>query len=116
MVRLQQSDTRPQDAVLCNETKVEHNHLVFKRSAEAFTKNLRAYIDTISASIKCSMDVHSTDGKDMLLHYVTSYVSKWKDGLGKEGMYSHSTVSRSLYLYCKSGASSRGNSSSNSVY
>lgn len=58
-----------------------------KRSAEAYALNIRGYIDTLSDSLKCSMDVQSTNGKAMLLKYVTSYVSKWKDGVGREGLF-----------------------------
>ena len=33
----------------------------------------------ISASLKCSMGIQSSDGRGMLLKYVTSYVTKMKD-------------------------------------
>ena len=38
--------------------------------------NLRAYVPVVSASLECSMDVQSSDGKAVLLKYVTSYVAK----------------------------------------
>jgi hypothetical protein len=47
--------------------------------AEAFAINLRGYIQTILPTLSCRMDVQTTDGKGMILRYVTSYVSKWKD-------------------------------------
>ena len=39
----------------------------------------RGYVDTILTSLKSHMDVQSSDGKAMLLKYVTSYVTKLKD-------------------------------------
>jgi hypothetical protein len=47
--------------------------------AEAFAINLRGYIQTSLPTLSCRMDVQTTDGKGMILRYVTSYVSKWKD-------------------------------------
>ena len=40
--------------------------------------NRRAFVDTILRSLECHMDVQCADGKDMLLRYTTSYVSKIK--------------------------------------
>ena len=34
------------------------------------------------------MDFQTTDGRAMLLSYVTSYVTKWQDGIGTEALYS----------------------------
>ena len=50
--------------------------------------NLRAYIPALTASLQCSMDVQSSDGKGMLLKYVTSYVSKCHDIVKSQQPYS----------------------------
>ena len=47
--------------------------------ANAFALNLLAYISSVLPSLKCRMDVQTSDGHGMLLRYVTSYVSKWQD-------------------------------------
>ena len=50
--------------------------------------NLQAYIPAITGSFLCSMDVQSSDGKGMLLKYVTSYVSKCHDAVKTQQLYS----------------------------
>lgn len=85
-MRLQKSDQLPYDAVKCDKTTVIDGSIRMKRCENSFVYNLRAYLDTISDAIKCSMDVQSSNGDDMILRYVTSYVSKWKDGLNSEGI------------------------------
>jgi len=50
--------------------------------------NLWAYVPTLSASLQCSMDVQSSDGKAMLLKYVTSYVAKCHDAVKTQQLYS----------------------------
>lgn len=39
-------------------------------------KKVRGYIDTVLCSLKSSMDIQTSNGKSMLLKYVSSYVSK----------------------------------------
>ena len=56
--------------------------------SEAFAINLRAYIFTILPTLKCRMDVQTSDGKGMLLRYATSYVSKWHDSFNSDAMFS----------------------------
>ena len=56
--------------------------------ANALALNLRAYIDTLLPTLKCSMDVQTTDGKSMVLKYVSSYVSKWHDAVSIDSLYS----------------------------
>ena len=51
--------------------------------------NLRAYIDPILPTLKCSMDYQITDGNAMLLRYVTSYVTKWQDASHIDSLYSY---------------------------
>ena len=50
-----------------------------KHSAEAFALNLKAYISTVLPMLKCLMDFQITDGRAMLLKYVTSCykVARW---------------------------------------
>jgi hypothetical protein len=49
-----------------------------KHSSEAFALNLKAYISTILPMLKCLMDFEITDGRAMLLKYVTCYeVARW---------------------------------------
>ena len=50
--------------------------------------NLHAYVPAVSASLECSMDVQSSDGKAMLLKYVTSYVAKCHDAVKTHQLYS----------------------------
>ncbi len=48
------------------------------------------------------MDVQTTDGKGMILRYVTSYVSKWKDAFPNQQLYStHVTPYQAAYKYVK---------------
>ena len=53
--------------------------------SDAAAVNLRGYIDTLATALKCSMDVQTTDGREMILRYVTSYVSKFKDVFMSKG-------------------------------
>ena len=66
------------------------NNLVLKmfHPADAFAENLHAYILTITPSLKCRMDVQSTDGKGMLLKCAASYVSKWQDSFDNNALFS----------------------------
>ena len=45
-------------------------------SVEAFTLNLCGYISSLVPSLKCRMDVQISDGREMVLRYVASYISK----------------------------------------
>ena len=54
--------------------------------AEAFHHGLRGYIDTLLPALQCSMDVQTTDGKTMILKYVASYVTKWKESYHNDTM------------------------------
>ena len=47
-------------------------------------QGLRAYIIDLIASLACHMDVLSTDGRGMLLRYVSSYVPKFSDSFTSE--------------------------------
>ena len=56
--------------------------------ADAFELNLRGYISSLLPSLKCRMDVQSSDGKGMILKYVASYVSKWHDAYANDALFS----------------------------
>ena len=62
--------------------------LHLKHPAEEFALNLRAYISTVLPTLQCSMDFQTTDGRAMLLRYVTSYVTKNQDGIDPDSLYS----------------------------
>ena len=64
--------------------------LIISHPRDAFAIGLRGYISTLLPFLKCRMDVQMTDGKDMLLRYVTSYVAKWHDSFQTAGLYSRS--------------------------
>lgn len=65
---------------------------------EAFTLNLRAYLSSILPFLKCSMDAQTTDNKGMIMRYVTSYVSKFKDSQSRDSLYC-TNVSPALAAY-----------------
>ena len=56
--------------------------------AEAFKRNLRAYIVSILPALDCRMEVQTTDGKGMVLRYCSSYVSKWHDAFDPDALFS----------------------------
>ena len=56
--------------------------------------NLRAYIDTLSPTLKCSMDVQTTDGSGMLMRYTSSYILKWSDAFDSAALSRRLEVSK----------------------
>ena len=71
------------------ETKDGKQVLHLKHPAEEFAVHLRAYISTLLPALRCSMDFQITDGRAMLLRYVTSYVTKWQDGISADSLFSY---------------------------
>lgn len=63
-----------------------------KHPAKEFAMNLRAYIQTLLPTLKCSMDYQTTDGVGMLLRYVSSYVTKLHDALAVDSLYSYELI------------------------
>ena len=61
--------------------------MIIYHPREAFVTGLRGYIATLLPMLKCRIDVQISDGKEMLLRYATSYVSKWQDSFATTGMY-----------------------------
>lgn len=92
--KLQQSD---KGALECNETTsqfVVHNGnsvLQVYHPQEAFALNLRCYLSTLLPALRCRMDLQFSNGNDMLLQYVSSYVSKWQDAYSSERLFSKQT-------------------------
>ena len=64
------------------------SYIAFHHTATDKSCNLQAYIPAFTASLKCSMDVQSSDRKSMLLKYVTSYVAKCHDVVKTQQLYS----------------------------
>ena len=65
----------------------DNSYVLLSQTSESFTKGLRGYIDTVLCAIQCSMDVQSTNGRAMLLKYVSSYVSKAKESFHSDALY-----------------------------
>ena len=51
--------------------------------------NPRAYISSVLPALQCSMDFQTTDGRSMLLRYVTSYVTKHHDAIDRDSLHSY---------------------------
>lgn len=60
----------------------------FRYTTADNAKNIRAYASTLLGSLHCRVDLQSSDGKGMLLKYVSSYVSKCHDSIRAEQLYS----------------------------
>ena len=65
-----------------------------KHPAAEFAFNLHAYISTLLPTLKCSMDYQTTDGVGMLLRYVSSYVTKFRDDTPIDSLYSYKLQGR----------------------
>ena len=55
-----------------------------KYKADGTPEGVRAYIPDILASLKCHVDVQMSDGRGMLLKYVSGYVPKFSDSFTTE--------------------------------
>ena len=69
-------------------TENNETYLAFHHTRTDKGCNLRAFIPAVTGSLQCSMDVQSSDGKAMLLKYVTSYVAKCHDAVKTQQLYS----------------------------
>ena len=75
---------------------------LFYHPHEAFALNLRSYISTVISTLQCRMEFQTADGRSMLLKYVTSYVSKWKDAYSNDALYStHTTPYQAAYRHLR---------------
>lgn len=74
-----QKSSKPSPCLSVNDqpTCIADKQIQVSHKADAVALNLRAYIDTLLPTLKCSMDVQTSDGRGMVLKYVSSYVSKW---------------------------------------
>ena len=92
--KLQQSDKGALEHNEASTRFVDHNgncvlHLYHPK--EAFAINLHCYLSTVLPTLRCRMDFQFTNGNDMLLRYVCSYVSKWQDAYSNERLFSKQT-------------------------
>ena len=69
-------------------TENNETYLAFHHTRTDKGCNLRAFVPAVTGSLQCSMDVQSSDGKAMLLKYVTSYVAKCHDAVKTQQLYS----------------------------
>ena len=69
-------------------TENGETYLAFHHTRTDKGCNLRAYVPAVTGSLQCSMDKQSSDGKAMLLKYVTSYVAKCHDVVTTQQLYS----------------------------
>ena len=89
--KIQPSDKRllqQNDVPTTFEKVQDRNILKLFYPSTSFALNLRAYIETVLPVLKSCMDVQLTDGRSMILRYVTSCVSKWQDAYTNEALYS----------------------------
>ena len=75
-------------------TEVVDGQWRLKMNIEAFKRNLRGYIDIFHDIFKCHMDVQCGNGSELILSYVTSYISKWRDGPSLSGILN-------VFMLCK---------------
>lgn len=66
-----------------NETYIAFHHTQTDKGC-----NLRAYVPAPPGSLQCFMDLQASDGKAMMLKYVTSYVAKCHDAVKTQQLYS----------------------------
>ena len=66
-----------------NETYLAFHHTQTDKGC-----NFNVYVPAVTRSLQCSMDVQSSDGKAMLLKYVTSYFAKCHDAVKTQQLYS----------------------------
>lgn len=88
------------------ETKVETKNSVASinlcHPADAFAENIRGYISTILPALQCRMDVQSSDGHDLLLKYVSSYITKAHGAYHSESLYTaHVAPYEAAYRHLK---------------
>ena len=69
-------------------TENNQTYLAFHHSRSDKGCNLRAFVPALTGSLHCSMNVQSSDGKAMLLKYITSYVAKCHDAVKTQQLYS----------------------------
>ena len=90
VAKLQKSDKGCLDETLekthVQQVRESSFHKLF-HPADVFAENLRAYIATMTPSLKCRMDVQSADGQGMVLKYTASYISKWHDAFNSEAPF-----------------------------
>ena len=77
-------------------------HLSLYYPQSAFALKLRAYISSVIHFLKCRKDVQFSDQCGMLMRYVTSYVSKFKDSQTTESLYNaHLVPAQAAYRHLR---------------
>lgn len=66
----------------------DQQYLQFQYGYVEKEKNIRAYVTTLLGSLHCRVNLQSSDGKGMLLKYVSSYVYKCHDAGTSQQLYS----------------------------
>lgn len=86
-------------------TENGETHLAFHHTRTDKGCNLRAHVPAVTGSLQCSMDRQSSDGKAMLLKYVTSYVAKCHDVVKTAVVFGRSLCLPSRHIVFKEHAS-----------
>ena len=76
VTRLQQSDQPAPFLNISDTNKATAREMILYHTPSDKALNIRAFIDTILYVLQSRMDVQCSDGKQALMRYVTSYVSK----------------------------------------
>ncbi len=61
--------------------------LCLSHTPQSYSQGVRGYIDLFLQTLNCSMDAQTTNGKGMILKYVSSYVSKAKECFHNDAFY-----------------------------
>ena len=64
-----------------------HTTINFLHTEDDADRHIWAYITTLLGSLQCRTDVQLADGKELLLKYVSSYVTKMHESATSEGLY-----------------------------
>ena len=64
-----------------------HTTINFLHTEDDADHQIQAYITTLLGSLQCRTDVQLADGKELLLKYVSSYVTKMHESATSEGLY-----------------------------
>lgn len=62
--------------------------LIFHHTEQDRSRNIRAFVAPLLAALSCRTDIQCTDGNGMVLKYVASYVSKWRNASLTDSLYS----------------------------
>ena len=84
----QQSSIPPRDIQISSvATHGKNGKIVYQCSDFDDKNNICSYVDTVVMSLRSHMDVHCTDGYNMLLQCISSYVTKMHDDFIRDDLY-----------------------------